>query len=64
MNDVFHRYKHEISIKHPEKEDSAPKDDKISADEDFGSIYVSDETFLKLMSDMKKRHEQLTQKFL
>ena len=33
----------------PEKEDLATDSDKILADEDFGSLYVSDETFLKLI---------------
>ena len=57
MNEVFNRYERENSIKSNENEDSATTDDKILADDDFGSIYVSDETFLKFMEELKKRHE-------
>ena len=57
MNEVFNRYEKENSIKSNEKGDSATTDDKILADDDFGSIYVSDEMFLKLIDELKKRHE-------
>ncbi len=57
MKEVFNRYERENSTKSNDNEDSATTDDKILADDDFGSIYVSDETFLKLMEELKKRHE-------
>lgn len=33
----------------PAKEDSATDSDKISLEENFGSLYVSNETFFKLI---------------
>lgn len=45
------------SNEEPTKEDSANDSDKILADEDLGSLYVSNETFFKLIKRLKDNEQ-------
>ena len=49
MKDKFKLCEEKNSNAEPAKRDSATDSDKISVDEDLGSLYVSNDTFFKLI---------------